>query len=71
MEENPENKILTYEETLNKIGGFGRYQYFVTITLTLGFMSGGFIVYGLPFLEKYPDYECLNMKTNVWYQCDR
>ena len=34
-------------------------------------MTGSYIVYGLPFLLKYPDYECLNMNTDVWYECDR
>jgi hypothetical protein len=46
---------------LVKAGGFGRYQWFVVISMILGQMSGGFISHGIAYLEmppEYPGYLC-------------
>ena len=34
-------------------------------------MTGGQIVYGLEYLEIYPDYYCYDIRTNEWDSCDR
>ena len=38
--------------------------------MVLTFMTGGQIVYGLGFLEKYPDYQYLDSSDN-WVEIDR
>lgn len=46
---------------LQSMGGFGRYQWFVVISMILGQMSGGFIAHGIAYLEmppEYPGYFC-------------
>jgi hypothetical protein len=40
---------------LIKAGGFGRYQWFVVLTMVAGMMSGGFIMHGIGYLEKPPE----------------
>lgn len=43
------------------MGGFGRYQWFVVVSMILGQMSGGFIAHGIAYLEmppEYPGYFC-------------
>ena len=47
---------VNFEEALKMCGGFGKMQWFVCLTLIPAYVSGGFIVYGLSFLEKYPTY---------------
>jgi len=32
-------------------------------------MTGGWIVYGIPFLVNIPDYECFNDITSRWESC--
>ena len=54
-----DSQTFTYEECLEKAGGFGRFQFFVAEVLCLCFTTGGFLVYGLPFLQKFPAYQCL------------
>ena len=63
------NVYYTYDEFLSKIGGFGRFQLFASVVLLLNFTTGGQIMYGLQFLEDYPDYECL--ENGKWGECDR
>ena len=52
-------------------------QWYATVCLILAFMSGGQIVYGLPFLvELFPDtYECLKYYEDYdsykWLSCTR
>ena len=41
------------------VGGLSYFQVFVSITMYVGFMTGGMIVYGLEYLTIYPEYECL------------
>ena len=62
---------LNYDQALEKIGGFSLFQWYVVIVLTCNFMTGGMIVYGLPFLEKLPQYECFDKNTNIWDSCQR
>ena len=50
---------ITYEEALTLCGGFGPSQYYVSVVLILAFLTKGWIVYGLPYLETAPDYEIL------------
>jgi len=64
-------EAFTYDGFLKEIGGFGRYQLFVTITLVMAFMSGGEIVYGMQFLEKFPTYLCREIKDGPWIDCNR
>lgn len=55
----PDNTPVNGE--LVKAGGFGRYQWFVVISMILGQMSGGFITHGIAYLEmppEYPGYLC-------------
>ena len=41
-----------------KAGGLGKAQYYVFVVIMLAFLVKGWIFYGLPYLEKFPDYEC-------------
>jgi hypothetical protein len=48
-------------DELVKAGGFGKFQWFVTISMILGQLSGAFIAHGVAYLElppKYPGYLC-------------
>ncbi|CDW84323.1 UNKNOWN [Stylonychia lemnae] len=49
---------LTYDESLLAAGGFGRFQWFTTIFITILFNSSGHLFYGLAYLELYPAYIC-------------
>jgi len=67
---------LNYDEVMDCLGGFGRIQWYATVTIILAYMSGGQIVYGLPFLvEIFPNYECLNYykeySSSKWETCTR
>ena len=63
------SNIYTYDEFLQAIGGFGKFQVFASISLILAFMTGGQIVYGLEYLEIYPDYECFCKEQLTWSKC--
>jgi hypothetical protein len=52
--ESQEVEAYSYDECLELLGGFGHFQWFVTITLILSFMTGGQIVYGITFLTTLP-----------------
>lgn len=48
-------------------GGFGRYQWFIVISMILGQLSGGFIAHGIAYLEmppEYPGYLCATDPQN-------
>jgi hypothetical protein len=45
---------LNYEEALEKLGGFGIFQWYAVLVFSLNYMTGGMIVFGLPFLETTP-----------------
>jgi MFS family permease len=62
-------RVETFEELLDLTGGFGIFQLFVSLTLYLGFQTGGQIVYGMEFLTVYPEYECFI--GGEWLPCDR
>ena len=50
--------IIDFEQAVQRVGGFGLYQCIICLVLILAFMSKGWIIYGLPYLEKFPEYEC-------------
>ena len=62
--------VLSYQESLAMTGDFGPFQLYSCIVLMLAFTTKGFIFYGLPFLEKYPDYLCQG-ETGEWKACSR
>ena len=44
----------------------------ICVVLVLAFVSKGWIIYGLPYLEKFPDYECqFSINPTKWVTCDR
>ena len=45
-------------EILDKIGGFGRYQWLTLLLITLGNNGAGLITYGVAFYELDPPYLC-------------
>ena len=59
----PDKHPHTFDEAIWATGGFGKFQKFVTFTITSGFMTGSFIFYGLTFLEDFPVYECKVAQT--------
>ena len=65
----------SYDDCLELLGGFGRFQWFSTISLILSFMTGGQIIYGITFLTTLPEYECSNYYTGYstwkWESCTR
>ena len=48
----PDNSPIDFE--LQKAGGFGRFQWFITIVMVMGMQSGGFITHGIAILELPP-----------------
>lgn len=60
---------LDYDMALFRAGGCGIAQYLVGLIVILAFLTKGWIVYGLPYLEKIPQYECNNDKK--WAECSR
>jgi|LakMenEpi03Aug12_release.lakeMendotaPanAssembly.Ray.scaffolds.fasta_scaffold4860179_1 glycerol uptake facilitator-like aquaporin len=57
---------------LEKMGGFGRYQWFVVISMILGQLSGGFIAHGIAYLElppHYPGYLCTTTGSSEEVVC--
>lgn len=59
---------------LHKAGGFGKFQWFIVVSMILGQMSGGFIAHGIAYLELppvYPGYLCKNTTdpTSNWEEC--
>ena len=66
----PDNTPINSE--LIKLGGFGKYQIFITIVIVLGMHSGALIAKAFPILEKAPQepngYICTNSTTE--YPCD-
>ena len=68
--------VLDYEQALVKVGGFGRAQVYVSVVIILSFATKGWIVYGLTFLMKYPEYLCLEGGKDEggegsWRECKR
>ena len=56
-------------QLLEMAGGFGFFQILSSIILVFALTTGGQIVYGLPFLTKYPEYDCL--VGSAWKSCSR
>ena len=58
---------------LQKAGGFGRFQWFIMITMVLGMQSGGFITHGIAIIELAPQepggYLCRNEDGSPPYAC--
>ena len=52
----PDYFNMSYEDVIQKMGGFGFMQKYVVVIFILNFMTGGMIVYGLEFLETLPEY---------------
>ncbi len=63
------DNTMTFDEALIMSGGLGRYQKLVAVVLILSYMTGGQLIHGLPYLEVYPQYECL--RGGQWVTCDR
>ena len=49
---------MTVQEALVKAGGFGRYQCFLLLVLTLANNAAGMVVYGVAYYELEPPYLC-------------
>jgi len=49
---------MDYEEYLEAAGGFGFSQFFISMIITFSIMTKSWIVFGLPFLGKMPEYSC-------------
>ena len=65
----------SYDDALNLVGGFGRFQWFSTIFIILGITSGSNVVYGLTFLTTLPEYECRSYYKGYssyhWERCGK
>lgn len=61
---------LTYEEALEKAGGFGRFQITLLAIITFCIFSGDLIINNLAFLELLPKFECqFADNLEVWVVC--
>ena len=58
-------RSFTYDEFLDKIGGFGCAQWFVFFVCSNNFTTAAMIVYGLDFLKKEPKYLC-RLASGAW-----
>ena len=62
-----ENK--SYDELLDKIGGFGRFQLFASMSILFGITGGCFWSQDMNLLELIPQYECNLQSDGIWSEC--
>ena len=57
--------VTNVEDALSLIGGFGRFQYFMT-SITMGnYIRSALTYYPLPYLELFPVFMCTSRETVV------
>ena len=62
--------VTNVEDALSLIGGFGRFQYFMT-SITMGnYIRSALTYYPLPYLELFPVFMCTSRDTVVPFQCE-
>jgi hypothetical protein len=49
---------ISIDEAYQHAGGFGRFGWYMMITMILGMNSAGVITYGIVFMELEPQYLC-------------
>jgi len=63
----------TVDEKINdifkQIGGFGRYQWFATVSFICGLNATSWILYQLSYLEKFPKMNCTFADGQVKLDC--
>ena len=52
------DKGTNIDDVYNKVGGYGKYQLYVTILMIFSYTAGGYLFYGTVYLELYPTYIC-------------
>ncbi|CDW81726.1 solute carrier family member 5 [Stylonychia lemnae] len=67
-----ETEGLTYDQAIDRAGGFGLFQIFSTSMIMICYLSNGYIFYSLTYLELFPDYICpaYNKKCTYKDRCD-
>lgn len=69
IHEDPFKSMVTFDDALYLVGGFGRFQYFSTLVLVWIFEVGFYLLYGYSLLTNYPVYQA---KVNgEWADVDR
>ena len=59
-------KVDRFKELIEAQGGFGRFQWMAFIMIVLGMNSPGYLVYSLPYLLLYPEFDCQVYDGSVW-----
>ena len=61
--------VFEFDQAVMSTGGFGLFQLISTLFVTLGLMTGTSIIFGVGYLIKYPEYDC--MVGGQWTACER
>ena len=62
---------VTFDECLESKGGFGRFQWFSSITIILAYTSGNYIVYTLGSFLLLPQFQCSRESSpDIWFECE-
>ena len=76
-------KGLTYDEAIERAGGFGKqllrcfillhdliglFHVYAILFFTLAMTTNGYLTYSIPFLELYPDYVCPEETPNCGHK---
>ena len=63
---------MTFDQVMDKIGGFGKFQWLACVILITTKMTGDFVINCLAFNELMPKYECRphgSPSATEWVSC--
>ena len=63
-------KVYSIESALELIGGFGRFQWIMSVILFANYIKQGLVYYPLPYMELAPQYLCYSHVTAAWEACE-
>jgi len=66
---NNNQRVIDYDKAIEMAGGYGKAQIYISFFLILSFLTKSWVMYGLPYLEKTPDYQCIKDANIGWVPC--
>jgi len=70
-----DDKLMSLDEALAKVGSFGRYQKLITVLLAIWMNYGHYQLYSYGFMTLAPAYLCTGLDTTLnsteWTECTR
>eukprot|EP00347_Sterkiella_histriomuscorum_P023726 403333595 len=70
-ERNNKLKIYDYEQILDRVGGFGKFQVIGVAMSIISFITEGCLIYSFSFLTLMPDYLCNDDGLSTPYHCQK